>query len=379
MTWCRNLGENICRCIFYTLCCPCILCVCVGRMTCCPNLLRHSTERVERDRVRTNKRLERGRDARIVRPLGPVRKRELSTDATARADQQKASPLLNKLPAEIRLIIWNYVLGGQRYHLMQIPRRLGHHICGDPRTSDPGRACCFPAIAYWRHEVGTVSHQDFVDRYPTDSIPAVGSTGPKSMWAKRNPHALSLLRTCQRVYRETIDIPYRGNDFDIDDPEILLSLRQTIPRPRFKAIRSLRILLESKYAPFSGMNPPPWFHRFDGLWTLMWHTISYDMIGLKKLELFIQSGTIFPEWPRDDDSWRRPMKDVRGLNHFNLTMREGRLEFTEECDDFVKAVVTGLREVMYQPRVSSPTFPGPPFNGQRAPHLQRLERVHLGT
>jgi 2EXR family len=349
--WYKSLGKNLCRCVFYTICCPCILCVCVGRLTCCPNLLREEDD-VHNDREweRSRKRLERGREARRVRPLGPGRKRELSR-VTERAEiEQLDCPLFGRLPPEIRTLIWHYVLGGQRYHLMQVPKRVGYHCCKVGDTSDPGRSCCLPAMAYWRHENGTISYRDYMDRYPGAPLPHSPSVELFPVKPNSESRALALLQSCQRIYRETVNIPYQFNTFDIDDPDTLLSLRQTIPRQRLRSIRSLRLYIENQYPPFSGMFSSPWFGRFDGIWTLMWHTIAFDMTGLEELELIIQAGSVFPEWPRKDPPWVGKLRDIRGLKCFNLTMREGQIGFCEESDEDMKTLVANLRECMYQPR-----------------------------
>lgn len=352
-SWYKSLCRNACSCVFYIICCPCILCVCVGRLTCCPNLLRQDDDLGDRDREQAHKRLERGRAARRVKPLGPARKRDLSTSATVRENDQKDCPLFSRLPAEIRTIIWHHVLGEQKYHLMQVPKKVGYHRCDVGTSSDPGRSCCLPAIAYWRHEIGTTSYRDYLDRYPGAPLPHGPSVELFSLPRNSDPHTLALLQTCQRVYRESINIPYDSNIFDIDDPETLLNLRQTIPRQRLRAIKHLRVYVEAQYPPYSGMHSAPWYSSFDGIWTLMWHTIANDMTGLENLELIIQSGSIFPEWPRKDPPWCDKLRDVRGLKLFHLTVKEGQFAYNEDSDENMKSLMYGLRDCMYQPRSSN--------------------------
>jgi 2EXR family len=305
---------------------------------------------IDRHREQAHKRLQRGREARRVRPLGPVRKRELSESAKERQSDQKDCPLFDRLPAEVRTMIWHYVLGGQTYHLMQVPKRVGHHRCEVGTSSDPGRSCCLAAMAYWRHEFGTTSYRDYLDRYPGSPLPYSPSVEMFSTPPKCFPNTLALLRTCQRIYRESVNIPYDANTFDIDDPETLLSLRQTIPRQRLRAIKHLRVYVETQYPPYSGMYAPPWYGNFDGLWTLMWHTIAKDMTGLEAVELTIQSGSIFPEWPRKDPPWCAKLRDVRGLKSFQLTVKEGLVAYSEDTDEDMKVLIQSLRECLYEPR-----------------------------
>jgi hypothetical protein len=348
-SWYKRLGRHLCNGAIYAICCPCILCLLVGRLTCCPRILAHD-DLNDREREQIQKRLERGRELRRVRPLGPVRKRELSQSATLRENEQKDSPLFNRLPPEILTMIWHYVLGGQSFHLTQVPKRVGHHLCDAGATSDPGRSCCLTAMTYWRHEIGTVSYGEYMERFPGAALPSAPLIELGAMPPKYDSHTLALLRTCQRIYRETIEIPYYTNTFDIDDPETLLNLRRTIPRQRLKMIKHLRVYVETQYPPYSGMHSAPWYCSFDGIWTLMWHTIAFDMTGLENLELIIQAGSMFPEWPRKDPSWTSKLRDVRGLKSFQLTVKEGLLVYNEDCDEDLKKHMRGLRDIMYQAR-----------------------------
>ena len=355
-SWYGRLGQNICSCAIFTICCPCILCNFVCRLICCPSTLVHHHDGAGRRRDQAQKRLERGREARRVRPLGPVRERALSQSATMPENKQADSPLLDRLPPEIRTMIWHYVLGGQSLHLTQVPKRVGHYRCHAGTTSDPGRSCCLPAMTYWRHEIGTVSYEDYVERFPGAAPPSASLAERGSKPPRFDSHTLALLRTCQRIYRESIEIPYCSNIFDIDDPETLLNLRRTIPRQRLKAIKRLRIYVETEYPPYSGMHSAPWYCSFDGIWTLMWHTIAFDMIGLEHLELTIQSGSMIREWPRKDPPWAGKIRDVRGLRFFQLTVKEGLTIYTEDSDEDMKKLVQDLRKLMYRARpVLGPT------------------------
>jgi hypothetical protein len=82
----------------------------------------------------------------------------------------------------------------------------------------------------------------------------------------------------------------------------------------------------------------------------MWHTIACDMTGLEDLELIIQSGSIFPEWPLKDPPWCGKLREVRGLKSFDLTVKEGQVAYHEDSDADMKALMRNLRECMYQPR-----------------------------
>ena len=88
-----------------------------------------------------------------------------------------------------------------------------------------------------------------------------------------------------------------------------------------------------------------------------------DMTGLESLELTIQSGSLFPEWPRKDPFWTGKLRDVRGLKWFQLTVKEGLVAYNEDCDEDMKKHVQCLRELMYQ---------------ARPPALREIPRAELG-
>jgi hypothetical protein len=199
--------------------------------------------------------------------------------------------------------------------------------------------------------MGTTSYRDYVDRHPGAPLPQRRSRELSPLPRNSGPQTLALLRTCQQVYRETVNIPYQCNIFDIDDPETLIGFRQTIPRARFRAIRHLKIYVESQFPPFTDIETPPWYNYFDGIWTLMWHFIAFDMLELEKLELVIQSGGMFTQWPRKDPPWSSKLRDVRGLKSFLLTMKDGQVVYSEDSDEDMMALVQGLQQCMRQPRL----------------------------
>lgn len=206
-------------------------------------------------------------------------------------------------------------------------------------------------MAYWRHEIGTISYRDYLDRHPGAPLPHRPSVELFSLPPNSDRQTLALLRTCQKVYREVINIPYHSNIFDVDDPETLVKLRQTIPRQRLRAIKHLRVYIEAQYPPYSGMDSAPWYGSFDGIWTLMWHFIAFDMTGLEDLELIIQSGGLFPEWPRKDPPWCEKLREIRELKSFQLTVKEGQMAYSEDSEPDMAVLMQSLRKCMYQPRL----------------------------
>ncbi len=206
-----------------------------------------------------------------------------------------ASPkchLLNRLPPEIRLEIYKYVLGGNVLHLVQGKRRISHVRCRASSETDFVRSC----------------------------RPAAANTGSELLPGSTSNANLALLRTCRRVYQEAIDVLYASNTFDVDDPRTLLYLAQTIRPQRLASITKLHI-----YCPIQcvfwfphDQNVSLWEPPYDvTTWELFWHVIAARMPRLAELSICLGVGYSFP--PLEvSDIWVRPLLAVRGLKKFDF-------------------------------------------------------------
>lgn len=75
-------------------------------------------------------------------PLSRTRRRTLTT-----SQPQPQCRLLSRLSPELRLLIWEYVLGSQRLHIIQRSgQRLGHVVCPLSTTSDKIQAAQYCEI-----------------------------------------------------------------------------------------------------------------------------------------------------------------------------------------------------------------------------------------
>lgn len=149
-----------------------------------------------------------------------------------RTEKEMRASLL-QLPSEILEMILLEVLGGNIFHIIQCRGRLGHIRC--KRYHDinhaPGADCdydipreCIPA--HQRH------------RYMTWEWTRSYHARPTSL---RSDSSFAILRTCRRLYNLGIPILYSHNIFDINHPETLLYLSQTIVPARFESIKYLQI------------------------------------------------------------------------------------------------------------------------------------------
>jgi len=122
---CLNLLGNIGECGIFCVCLPCICCyLCFGGRT---GSSRRTCTREQREREEYQAR----RKKDVPRPLPEVRERSLSQPLPEgiqiksrwkkRQQQslgQEQSLLMSKLPIELRLQIWEYVVGGNTLHMV---------------------------------------------------------------------------------------------------------------------------------------------------------------------------------------------------------------------------------------------------------------------
>ena len=132
-------------------------------------------------------------------PLPRKRKRRLS-EGQNELKTQSSSLFLSKLPAEIRLQVYEYVISGDCIHLhMAVHRtkdpkekrtssRIHGHPCSQPISSTPTNECTCYGFGYYGH-----------------SRPHTMLTLPEHQGRGR----LALSKTCKQIYMETIELLYR--------------------------------------------------------------------------------------------------------------------------------------------------------------------------
>lgn len=259
-----------------------------------------------------------------VRPLPPKRKRRLSNEKlpplssssifrpqgpwaqTATSNKPLCSFLI-KLPLEIRLQIYEYVLGGNLLHLIQIPRRIAHVRCREMKSADPLRGCR-PAL-----------------RTPLNSMLCTVSNGN-----------LALLKTCRQIYREGIEVLYAGNAFDVNDLTTFMFFARSILPHRLASITTLHLSwdLTSNVWRYGHVNS----HQ---LWKKFWRVVADEMHGLRELVLRLKRGNPGVKISRFEP-WVRPMCEVRGLRSARVEVEHEKKE-EAEARKLVKYLEKALR------------------------------------
>jgi hypothetical protein len=179
-----------------------------------------------------------------------------SSEAEHESYEQLGSTFLARLPLDVRMIIYEMVIGGMILHIESgTPvSRIYHVICNRPKTIDQ----------------------------PNHQCDEMSMTRPSS--APREDYAeasglLPLLVTCRKVYSECIHTLYSMNKFLFTSNHAAFRfLKVMIPSHRVQSIRHFRMTMRIPHHPY--MNT-----RSKRDWLALWEFFANDMSGLRTLYL----------------------------------------------------------------------------------------------
>jgi hypothetical protein len=215
---------------------------------------------------------------------------------------QEQSPFF-RLPAELRIQIYSYIISGHVFHLTHYRRQrsdqystLEHILC----SYEGELALDLLQHACWGEEKVYNTWGDplcCLDRY----------TGRNCSFSLKRASILPYLLTCRRMcvqwrvllgsrltfcrYSDTIDILYSTNVFDIRNLGTLTYLSKSLPLDHFQTIRSLQISWDMYWMvtmyPGDTIRPErPAPHDWD-TWTSFWERVS-TMSGLRSVRCDIE-------------------------------------------------------------------------------------------
>ncbi|KAE8379421.1 hypothetical protein BDV26DRAFT_259399 [Aspergillus bertholletiae] len=284
---------------------------------------------------------------------------------------QSDSLFFRKLPAEIRLVIYNYAFGDEAIHLVQLKGKIRHVRCKHPSSSlDRNRCCCPVTPARWRvQDNGAAGHSDIM------LYPHTHTSLPSSL----SNSSVALLRTCRAIYAEAADILYANAVFDVDDLHTFIAFSLIVCPERLRSIKRLTIQWTPIWQPMAGQEHKSSIYSHthnDNLWALFWTRIA-ALRGLKQLHLSLDLGRFSGNAMGGviggkrlrlaiDEPWVSPMLCVRGLTSFELGI-------TARCDAYAKRIMEqdlcrdavalrdALREYMCSPRGQIPIVPSVPM------------------
>jgi hypothetical protein len=181
-----------------------------------------------------------------------------------------------KLPLEIRLMIFELLLGGGTIHIILLRQGYGHRRC--PRGTHPDtimdgdlRRYCFDKT--------TLEMMAASERYPFSEIYSRRDKG----FGESSSANSQILRTCRKAYLEGIDILYSRNRFDFIHPQALNWWCEGIRPQRLATIRYVQLFVE---APTVYLFDP--MEQFKDDWTKMWRTASELMTDLREFRIVVR-------------------------------------------------------------------------------------------
>lgn len=234
--------------------------------------------------------------SRRTSPVSLAPRQELqnlsSTSIDKIVDQQ--SPLLQRLPLEIRRIIYGFVVGGDTICLSVVPFRVSGHAPHDGQLSQ---------IRHSRNEM---------TRY--DLIRADN---------RFSPRRTALLKSCRQIYAEAIDMLYSTNTFLITNLYILFAFVKTILPRRFHMIQAIQVTYIFTFAvtPTYRCYIRCSLQEWKNFWTLI-----ASMQGLRYLTVQLEQtedGVAVAD-PKEDieTTTLRPLMSIRGLRKFELDYKK---------------------------------------------------------
>ena len=228
---------------------------------------------------------------------------------------QPSSPLFAKLPLEVRERIYEFVLGGDNIHLVDVSQRIAHYrYAHDEDTETPNPP------------TGTLALQDPLGSRAPPTVAWLDERNRLPRPAQFSSGSLSLPLTCHAVYAEALPILYRSNTFSMASPLVLIYLKDYVLRPwHFAEIRHLRLNPWVRFdnpAHFGGRVPPA--HDAE-TWARFWGIVA--SMELRTLGVWIEF------WGLEENrsleaGWVRPMLEVKGVERVGLSL-ERRISLHE--------------------------------------------------
>lgn len=199
---------------------------------------------------------------------------------------QEQCLFLSMLPLDIRMMIYDMVLGGMAFHL------------GNPNESKGGRILCFVCkrpnnINDDHHEVCFASSDRRRSSTPrADYLEATG--------------LLPLLVTCRQVYSEAIETLYSANTFEFWQNQYAFRfLKVMVPAQRLRCIRQFRWAMQFPHHP--SINA-----RSQRDWSDLFQFFANETCGLQHLYLKLKRNhpmqALIRQTPDDEAvGWLRPI------------------------------------------------------------------------
>ncbi|KAJ5811844.1 hypothetical protein N7474_008145 [Penicillium riverlandense] len=301
---------------------------------------------------------------------------------------QGSSNLLQRLPPEIRQMIWGYVFGDGAVHLVQLKGKIRHVRCEHATPSiTQHRHCCPRTPARWREYSGRESgHSDGL------LYPHTHEQLPSSL----SDSGAALLRTCRAIYAEAADQLYANAVFDVDDLHTFVAFARAVGPRRLRSIRRLTVQWTPVWKPLAGQCHARSIYAHthsDALWMQFWARVA-SLPNLRELRLSLDlgrftgtisgGGAVVVAGQRLPlalaEPWLVPLLSVRGLQQFDLAV-------TARCDPAAKGLIepdlcrdaVDLRDQLRAVLCSKPGQAVPLVKGLGVPEICAMDDLRTQT
>ncbi|KAM3416129.1 hypothetical protein BST61_g7738 [Cercospora zeina] len=238
------------------------------------------------------------RPRRLTSPLDPLqdsfwhRLQVLAyLDSEQRSSEQEQSGFFSTLPYDVRIIIYEVLLGGQVFHCsaQNAKSRITHYVCNRPEHIEQEGS---------RHKCSDASYGQ----------PLLSTRGGRTTTTLYTMFSglLAPLLTCRKMYSEAMPILYGSNTFVFSQNFAAFSfLKLKLPRERLSCFRRFRLHMRIPRHP--NVNG-----RANRDWKDLWKFFETEMTGLQSLYLEIQmlqpTEAQIQETPDDQaGNWIRPV------------------------------------------------------------------------
>ena len=232
------------------------------------------------------------RQRTLTGPLDPTREsfwHKIQVLSTYEREQQtylqQQCAFLSRLPLDVRMMIYELVLGGMTFHIT---------------TNEPAKTRILSYLCKRPHRMGDGTHQVC---YASDE------RRPSSAPRYDYPQAtglLPLLVTCRRVYSEAIETLYSANIFDVWANRVAMGLlKGMIPPQRLRCIRCFRWDMQLPHHPSANA-------RSLRDWTDLFDFFANGTTGLQLLHIKLNRHhpveAVIEQTPDDQaQDWLEPM------------------------------------------------------------------------
>lgn len=256
--------------------------------------------------------------------------------------------LLTRLPYELRLQIYHYVVGHETIHLLWSRKRLWNSVCPEPPIS--------PSPCPWPLSSESSSAAPSTSDFCTCNYTLTGDLLAERFHSKpTSSTALSTLLSCKQIYLEALPVLYTTSTFDVTHLYTLIDLARVLSPTNLSMIRLLSLswwlgVLSSDakrralFLPNDDQANDMWkSSQQDSTWAALWNVIAHDLTGLQGLDLHL---TMKPPGSNGalgrlsiDQNWVAPMLQVQGLKRCTIVLwTDPTYPFDEEKFNLVETL-----------------------------------------